>query len=232
MSKRALEAGKNVPILFSVTQTTDIDATKRAQQLDDLARLRAFGMGMAEDISRLTSKVTAEETREAVECCGVLSLAFSRVARSVRQVVALEEEAMGLREMRKTRERRNADTALSLRRRVGGLVRERVPGIDKDYLEGLLGDLFRDYDDYDDLPTGDIAPILATIRRQLDQDRSCEREAWPALPKSDNPFSMTFEELEQDDAEFQRRITEELDKIAANKAAYEASRERHGHDPP
>ena len=171
------------------------------------------GMGMAEEIAGLSSKVAAEGTHEAVESCGVLSLAFSRVSRSVRQVVALEEEAMGLRAMRKARARRNADTAEALRLRVGGAVRERVPGIDKAYLEGLLSDLFRDYDDYADVSTGDIGPVLARIRAQLGQDR--ESEAWPA-PPTDDPYA-----LERDE-DLDRRIMDERDRIAAAKAEQEA----------
>jgi len=209
------------------------DDPKRARQLDDLARLRALGMGMAEEVAGLNTRVVSEETAEAVEACGVLSLAFSRVSRSVRQIVALEEEAMGLREMRKARERRNADTAEALRLRLGGLVRERVPGIDKGYLDGLLSDLFRDYDDYDDYEAGDIGPVLARIRTQLSQDR--EAEAWPA-PAAEDPYSTL------DDEEFERRIMEQLDEVARRKAEYEAQSEAErkadavrrwrGHDPP
>ena len=208
---------------------------KRARQLDDLARLRALAMGMAEEVASLNSRVVAEETAEAVEACGVLSLAFSRVSRSVRQIVALEEEAMGLRETRKMKERRNADTAGSLRLRVGGAVRQRLPGIDREYLEGLLSDLFRDYDDYDDYETGDIGPILARVRAQLSQDR--ESEAWPAPPNYDDVNLM----MERDE-ELDQRIADEIARLAAADAEYEAQtqderreaavRRWRGHDPP
>ena len=206
----------------------------RAQaQLADLARLRVIGMEMAERIGALSAELAGEKTEEALEGCERLALAFTRVSRAVRQVVALEQEAMGLRdaEERKKRARRNADTAEALRLRVGGLMRERVPGIDRDYLKGLVSDLFRDYDDYDDYAGDDIAPVLARIcdRFGIDHDPAKWPDTAPALPTG----PMTLERSQAIGRDLNVRIKAELDRIAERHAAFKASGiEGNGHDPP
>jgi hypothetical protein len=206
----------------------------RAQaQLAALARLRVIGMEMAERIGALSAELAGEKTEEALKGCEGLALAFTRVSRAVRQVVALEQEAMGLRdaEERKLRARRNADTAEALRLRVGGLMRERVPNIDRDYLKGLVSDLFRDYDDYDDYEGDDIAPILARIcdRFGIDHDPAKWPDTAPALPAG----PMTLERAQAIERSLDSRIKAELDRIAERRAAYKAAQiEGNGHDPP
>jgi len=145
-------------------QDRDVRAEWVAGQVADLARLRALSMQMAERAAALQARICAgaemvedekearQAAREAVEDIAVLSLCMSRLERSVRRLVALEQECSGLRDPRSMQasRRRSAETARTLRASVAGGVRERLPGADKETLKSLLSDLFRDYDDYDD----------------------------------------------------------------------------------
>jgi hypothetical protein len=147
----------------------------------------------------------------------------------VRRLVALEQEASGLRDPRSMQasRRRSAETARTLRQSVGGQVRQRLPGADKETLKSLLSDLFRDYDDYDDYDRGYIAPLVERVSQRL------SRHSWggkmPGAP---------------DDA-VGARINAELDRIAAYRREHEqrASKadpgagldpgpRQNGHDPP
>ena len=216
--------------------------------LADLAELRAIGMGMAQTIGRLTDTVAAvEEPKDAVEECGVLSLAFSRVARGVRQVVAIEHELMGEgelghlpgKEADKTRAKRNAERAEGLRLRVGGIVRNRVPQIDREYLKGLLSDLFSDYDDYGDIDLVDIKPLIARVCDRMSLDYN--PELWPESAKGIRIGDDLLDPNERD-PEIDQRLMEEIyrlaghdpddwaDTEAATKDA--AARGWGGHDPP
>ena len=222
---------------------TSGDDPNRALLLDDLARLRGIGMGMAETIGRLTDTVAAvEETKDAVEECGVLSLAFSRVARGVRQVVAIEHELMGEGDLGhlpdKVRARRNAETAEALRLRVGGIVRNRVPQIDREYLKGLLSDLFSDYDDYGDVDLVDIKPLIARVCDRMSLDYN--PELWPESANGIRIGDDLLDPNERDD-ELDRRIADEIARLAApdpedwadtEAATKDAARGWYGHDPP
>src|SRR5258708_757624 len=57
-------------------------------QLDDLARLRAAGVDLAEELSA---------GKQGVAGRGGTLLAFTRVSRAIRQIIVLEQELMGLR---------------------------------------------------------------------------------------------------------------------------------------
>jgi hypothetical protein len=66
--------------------------------LDDLHRLRALGMEAAERNERQAQGVlTVREQDEAVR--GDCGLRFTRIAKAVRQIVVLEQEMMGLRDV-------------------------------------------------------------------------------------------------------------------------------------
>ena len=171
-------------------------------------------------------KLDAEPSKEAIEGVATLTLAFTRVSRSVRQLVALEQEVAGLRDPheRKRRERRNADSAKALRLMVGGLVKERIPGANPDYLKGLLSDSFRADDDYDDYERGDMGPIVERIcqRFRIDNDPA----KWPSVGPA-----MTADEGD----ELDKRIMAELDLIAERGSPPEhllRNSGANGHDPP
>ena len=63
-------------------------------QLDDLARLRAAAMAMAERLAAPDDVVASTPTTPTIE---QRALAFTRVARAVRQIIVLEQEMLGLR---------------------------------------------------------------------------------------------------------------------------------------
>ena len=201
-------------------------------------------MQMAERAAALQARICAEAelvedekearqaAREAVEDIAVLSLCMSRLERSVRRLVALEQECSGLRDPRSMQasRRRSAETARTLRASVAGGVRERLPGADKETLKSLLSDLFRDYDDYDDYEGGDIAPLVERVSQRL------SRYSW-GRPMPGDP-----------DDDIGARIDAELDRIAAYRREHEQGardadpdadpgsdlddQDFNGHDPP
>jgi len=221
-------------------QDRDVRAEWVAGQIADLARLRVLSMQMAERAALLQMRICAEaemvedETearqaaREAVEDTAVLSLCMNRLERSVRRLVALEQEASGLRDPRSMQasKRRSAETARTLRASVAGGVRQRLPGADKESWKSLLSDLFRDYDDYDDYDRGDIAPLVERVAKRLGRLSSPGPHRYG---DGDDPVGA--------------RINAELDRIAAYRREEEQRRRgadpdphpgprQNGHDPP
>ena len=194
-----------------------------AAQLADLARLRAIGMEMAERIGAMQARLAEEPSEEALEGCATLTLAFTRVCRGIRQLVALEQEAAGLRDphQARMRARRNADTARTLRLTIGGEVRQRRSDIDRETLKGMLGDLFRDYDDYDDYERGDIGPILERICKRLGVDPDPAR--WPGMSGA---FSA------EEEAALDARLMAEMDRIHEQQKEKQAWMAANGLDPP
>ncbi|HLG89373.1 MAG TPA: hypothetical protein VKZ79_19515 [Alphaproteobacteria bacterium] len=170
-----------------------------AAQLGDLARLRALSMEMAERVATMQAELCAKPSPEAVELCATLTLSMTRITRSVRQLVALEQEAAGLRDPKSMAawRSRNRETARTLRAAVGREVKRRLPGTDRESLKSLLCDLFRDYDDYDDYSDGRIAPLVERVTERLSRQRG----------------GMTDEML-LDQGELDRLLQEELDRLA------------------
>ena len=178
----------------------DPDAGLRADwvagQLADLARLRALSMEMAERVASMQAELCAKPSPEAVELCSTLTLSMTRITRSVRQLVALEQEAAGLRDPKSMAawRNRNRETARTLRASIARKVKQRLPGTDRESLKSLLSDLFRDYDDYDDYSDGRIAPLVERVTERL------SRQGWP------HPDRVPEKELD-------RLIQEEMDRI-------------------
>jgi hypothetical protein len=159
-------------------QDRDIRADWVAGQLGDLARLRALSMEMAERVASMQAELCANPSPEAVEHCATLTLSMTRITRSVRQLVALEQEAAGLRDPKSMAawQSRNRQTARTLRTAVAREVKQRVPGTNKESLKSLLADLFRDYDDYDDYSDGRIAPLVERVTERLSRQHSPDPE--------------------------------------------------------
>ena len=110
----------------------------------------------------------------------------------------------------KARARRNAETAAALRLRVGGIVRHRVPQIDREYLKGLLSDLFSDYDDYGDVALTDIKPLIARVCDRLGPDYS--PDLWPETAQGIRIGEDLLDPNERDEA-LDARIMAEMDRI-------------------
>ena len=145
--------------------------TKRRvdEELDELARLRAYGMTLAARVS----EATPSPGDDAIEDLSALCLAFARVSRAVRQLIAMEQEMLGLRPPR------GVQPALA---GMGA----RAEAIDrKDKARRRDGHDLADPDDYDDLDDPDY----------IEQMRN------------------------YDEAALDRRITDELDRIADRRRA-------------
>ena len=223
-------------------ESPDTDSPRAAWvagQLADLAELRQIGMEMARGIGRMKAKLSDEPSpgepnqdepsQETIGASAMLTLAFTRISRSVQQLVGLEQEVAGLRDPRerRLRERRNADTAKALRLIVGGLAKERIPDANPDYLKGLVTDAFRDDDDYEDYERGDMGPVVARICQRFHVDHDPAK--WPAAVGSGAGPALTS--YAGDDLD--KRITAEMDLIAARQKDFEAWKAANGgHDPP
>ena len=139
----------------------------RADQLESLGWLRRYGMGVAERLDRYSrGLLLAADLQEPFKDVDV-ALAFSRVARSVRQIIVLEQETAGVREMRVPRalvERAASEQAAAAREPDNGAPVSR--SVDRD-LDRDPDDV-DDYDDYDDYRSGPVAEIAAEVRAELD----------------------------------------------------------------
>lgn len=135
-----------------------------ARQLEHLAELRGIGMALARSL-----KDQAEAG--AASGGGDPGLSFVRIARAVRQIIALETEISGLREKHLSRlsQLRLLERKQIVRRVVQDAVLAEEPDIDRDDMKSTLDDLFCDYEDYDDGDSapGSIAETVARICRML-----------------------------------------------------------------
>jgi len=122
--------------------------------LECLAELRGIGMAIAEGLGRYVAGTLLPSEEKVFKGCDV-ALAFSRVARAVRQIIVLEQEVMGLREKHWLKEKpRRTELAEPLH--------ESVERADRPERER-----FRDYDDYDDYLKGTPEEIIAQVRAEL-----------------------------------------------------------------
>jgi hypothetical protein len=145
-------------------------------QMEDLARLRSVGVEIAERVGRKASGLLMESERDAFRNCDVV-LSYTRLTRTIQQIIMQEQEILGLREkrVRQVREMRaDAEPRVYVarpvdeRKLVRGVVREMVvaqcPELERDDLKIMLDDLFEDYDDFD---RGTPAEIVARICTEL-----------------------------------------------------------------
>ena len=154
-----------------------IEEGMRADQLESLGWLRRYGMGVAERLDRYSrGLLLARDLQEPFHNVDV-TLAFSRVARAVRQIIVLEQETAGVREMRVPRavaqrapkaeaaprdaesDAPPSDTSIS-RPADRDTEREADDLTDPDDID--------DYDDYDDYRSGPVEEIAAQVRAELD----------------------------------------------------------------
>jgi hypothetical protein len=153
----------------------EMPVRETAAALGDLQHLRSYAMGFAERLDRQARGLLTVAEQENAER-GDLSLKFVRTARSVRQIVVLEQETMGLRPIPEARAA--ARPSPSHREAVGpspgsspgqALSRDaeerhdnerREPSDLKDRERSDLDDLY----DYDD---GPLEQVLAGVRKAL-----------------------------------------------------------------
>jgi len=135
-----------------------IEDGMRADQLESLGWLRRHGMAIADRLDRYSQGLLLFREQEAFKDVDV-ALAFSRVAKAVRQIIVLEQETAGLREMRVPRAL--AERAESREPEYGAPASR----IDRDDVRDDLSDR-DDIDDYDH--TSPIEEIIAEVRADLD----------------------------------------------------------------
>jgi hypothetical protein len=149
---------------------------RAAQRLEMLRELAGIGMRLARGVERQAKEADAGEGRPA----GDLGLVFARIARAVRQTLALEARLEGelearAREAAAIRERRLAEAARAPVERRARLVRRAVArAIEADAEEGEVEQLFDDLDerladreDDDDFLDRPVSELVARICKDL-----------------------------------------------------------------
>jgi hypothetical protein len=163
------------------------------RQLDRLGRLADMAMELAEGLTRKAAEVEVRGGEGYEDVC----LAFTRIARAVRQINFQEQEILGLRETaeREERDAHQAREKAALEARTDEKKREKhivyqtvreLLAADRDMRFAGFGELEsklkRDYDDYYDLYRGSFEEIIARICRDLGVDA-----APPEGAMSDDP---------------------------------------------
>jgi hypothetical protein len=139
-----------------------------AAALDDLHRLRALGMESAERNERQArGLLTMAEQENATP--GDTLVRFVKVARSVRQIVVLEQETMGLRPMPERRMAAAERPSSSQPKAAGPLpLPQAGEGQDGERERSDLADRERDdLDDLYDYDDGPLEQVLAGVRKVL-----------------------------------------------------------------
>jgi len=146
----------------------------RADQLETLGWLRRYGMGIAERLDRYArGLLLSEMLQEPFEDVDV-TLAFSRIAKSIRQIIVLEQETAGIREMRvpqdvaqrtAARAERAAAEERAAREIAAQVARELASNEDNEADDPVDRDDTQDYDDY---RAGPAEEIIAEVRATLD----------------------------------------------------------------
>lgn len=151
-----------------------IEEGMRADQLESLGQLRHFGVAIAERLDRHARGLLLFKEEPAFRDCDV-ALAFSRVARAVRQIVVLEQETAGVREMRVPRPltERDAQAESVQAEAVAPAADMPAPSERLDREEPDDADDLRDpddtddYDDDDDYRSGPVGEVIAQVRADL-----------------------------------------------------------------
>jgi len=144
--------------------------------LRQLAELRDIGMRLARDVEADPPQGQKPPPKAA------LLQAYAQLTKAIRQIMALEEEIIGLREKRVIRVRQTwlNEKADAVRRSVDKSLAAAKPEMSKPRRERLLSDLFRDYNDYAKGPVRDlVADICKTLG--IEADLSLWDEPQPAL---------------------------------------------------
>lgn len=130
-------------------------------QLRQLAEIREVGMRVLEDLDEERDKPI--EKRMSVAQRGAT---FDRVSKAIRQIMALEQEVIGMREKRvhKVAEERTRTRGQQVKQSVEQSLKTARPGMDRPQRERLLSDLFVDYRKF---ATGNIPDLIAGICKDL-----------------------------------------------------------------
>jgi hypothetical protein len=140
---------------------TDAEVRMTELQLMHLARMRDFGMGLLDDLEEERDKPIEKRASVASR-----AQSFDKISRAIRQIIALEQETVGLREKRV----RLVDTERAVARRaevqrsVEKSLTAAKPQLDRQPRERLLADLFVDYRKF---ATGSIPELIESICKDL-----------------------------------------------------------------
>ena len=129
--------------------------------LAQLARLRDIGMALLDDLDE-------ERDRPVEKRASVTARiqSFDKLSRAIRQIMALEQEIIGLREkrVRLVETERAVARQSEVRRSVEKSLTTAKPQLDRQPRERLLADLFSDYRKF---ATGSIPELIASICKDL-----------------------------------------------------------------
>jgi hypothetical protein len=159
-----------------VPPMTDAQIALADIHLRQLAQLRDIGMRLAADAEADMPQGIKPPAKNA------LMTAYAQLTKAIRQIMALEEEIIGLREKRVSRLRATwkQEKATAVRRSVEKSLTAAKPQMQRVACERLLGDLFRDYNDYS---RGSIRDLVADICKTLgiEADLSLWDEPQPGI---------------------------------------------------
>jgi len=159
-----------------VPPRSDAELALIETHLRQLAEMREIGLRLVRDVEDDPPQGQKPPPKPA------LLQAYAVLTKAVRQIMALEQEVIGLREKRATRVRHAwlAEKADAVRRSVEKSLTTAKPEMDKPRRERLLSDLFRDYNDYAKGPVRDlVAEICKTLG--IEADLSLWDEPQPAV---------------------------------------------------
>lgn len=148
-----------------VPPPTDAQVALAELHLRQLAQLREIGMRMAQDVEAAMPQGMKPPSKNA------MMAAYAQLTKAIRQIMALEQETIGLREKRIAHIRREwkKEKTATVRRSVEKSLAAAKPEMPRIARERLLGDLFRDYNDYVHGPIRDIvAGICKTLGIEAD----------------------------------------------------------------
>jgi hypothetical protein len=139
---------------------SDLQLMLAEKQLCQLAELRELGMGLARDLAAQG----AEANGKAPSTISTAD-AFARLTKAIRQIMALEQETIGLREKRAMAVRHSwlLSKKAAVRRSVDHSLKAAKPGLRPRDRENLL----RDLNDYDDYERGSVRDIVEKLCKSL-----------------------------------------------------------------
>jgi hypothetical protein len=140
---------------------TDRDVRLAELQLARLARMREIGMAQLEDLDAERDKPVEKRISVTVRI-----QSFDKASRAIRQIMALEQETIGLREKRArlVETERAVERRATVERSVDRSLAATKPQLDRKGRERLLGDLFVDYRKF---ATGSIPELIESICKDL-----------------------------------------------------------------
>jgi hypothetical protein len=140
---------------------TDRDVRMTELQLAHLARLRDFGMGLLDEMEEERDKPVEKRPSAAVR-----AQSFDKISRAIRQIIALEQETVGLREKRArlVETERVVERRATVERSVDRSLETAKPQLGNKGRERLLSDLFVDYKKF---ATGSIPELIESICKDL-----------------------------------------------------------------